>query len=144
MAQFFKPEWMIVYITLAYTIIYAFTLRSMQKQARDSRESFTKLAEIILANAKAAQKSADAANAQIQMMKDKERPRLSIELEPMKFRDEIPLLFLSLVEWKVRIYGQWMYLFYLKYLHLWAILLKTELSRLGLAIPVFPKFFLHR
>jgi hypothetical protein len=51
----------------------------MDKGAKDAQESGAKATEIALETAQAAQNSADASMAQIQMMKDKERGRLRIE-----------------------------------------------------------------
>jgi hypothetical protein len=72
----------------------------MEVQARDARESSAEATRIALATAKAAQKSAEAANAQIQMMKDKERPRIQVtalafaRISPYSL-SKIPLEFLN-------------------------------------------------
>jgi SOS-response transcriptional repressor LexA len=50
----------------------------METQAKDARESGVEATKIALTTAQAAEKSAEAANAQIQFMKNKERARISI------------------------------------------------------------------
>ena len=83
--RFLRPEWIVVYITAVYVVITAFMLVVIKQQADQMERQTT----IQAASVAAAQKSADAANAQIKAMKDKERARLSIrEVVP-------PLLFLK-------------------------------------------------
>jgi uncharacterized membrane protein YidH (DUF202 family) len=52
----------------------------MEQQAKDAQASGVQATKIALATAQAAQASADAAKAQIQMMRDKERARISVEI----------------------------------------------------------------
>lgn len=54
----------------------------------------------------AAQSSADAAKDQIQMVKDKERARLEIEIDEFIFKPNIKPFFLQKVNWRVRLHGQ--------------------------------------
>jgi hypothetical protein len=56
----------------------------METQAKDARESNAEATRIALATAKAAQKSAEAANAQIKLMKDRERARIAVEILPLE------------------------------------------------------------
>jgi hypothetical protein len=98
--QWRRPEWVIVYVTIGYAIIAGLTLwaikrqaDTMETQAADAKKSGADaLAAIkeqndnLLISAKAAtvmamasDKSAKAALAQIEMMKDKERARVEIK-----------------------------------------------------------------
>jgi hypothetical protein len=79
------PNWFLVIIAGVTGLFVYKTLRAikkqadiMEKQATEAQVSGVEATGIALATAQAAQKSADAANAQIQFMKDKERARLVI------------------------------------------------------------------
>ena len=61
---------------------------------------------ITLTTARSAQESAKAANAQIQMVKDKERARLEIEIDDFVSNQSLTLFFLQSVNWRVRLNGQ--------------------------------------
>lgn len=70
-----RPEWVIVYITAIYVFISAWMLIAIKTQAGQMEAQTAILRESVAA----AQKAANAANAQIQLIKDKERGRLRIE-----------------------------------------------------------------
>ncbi len=57
-------------------------------------------------SADAATSSADAANAQIQVMKDRERARLQIELEDFVFKSDTTWLLMQDIKWKITLHGQ--------------------------------------
>ncbi|MGD0548817.1 MAG: hypothetical protein ABR991_13510 [Terracidiphilus sp.] len=86
------PNWFLV-IVGGVTDWFVFkTLRAIKKQAdimenqaKDARESSAEATKIALATAQAAQKSADAAFAQVEMVKSKERAQLRIEFSEPDF-----------------------------------------------------------
>jgi hypothetical protein len=80
------PNWFLVVVGGVTGWFVYKTLRAIKKQAdimeaqaKDARESGAEATRIALATAKAAQKSADAAFAQIETLKAKERARIRIE-----------------------------------------------------------------
>ena len=77
--QFFVPEWVIVYITTIYVVITALMLIAIKRQGKYMKRQ----TDILEDSVTAAQTGANAAAAQIQMMKEKERARLSIEPLPL-------------------------------------------------------------
>jgi hypothetical protein len=83
--RFIRPEWVIVYVTVVYAILAWLTLRTIRKQAdwMGTQAGYMKdQTEVLRNSVAAAQASAEAAKAQIEMMKEKERARLSVKPPP--------------------------------------------------------------
>lgn len=123
--QFLGSEWVIVYVTVAYSLITLLMWRTikrqadiMDRQAREAKESSAQTFEVLkeqtdnaLISAKAATISAIAADesakaslAQIRMMKEKERGRLRLDFEDLDLT-RTPLINTVIVSFKICLDG---------------------------------------
>ena len=83
-----RPEWVIVYITAIYVVISALMFLAIKRQAGQMEAQTVligKQTDILDKSVAAAQRSADAAFAQMRLMKDKERARLSVSISADEF-----------------------------------------------------------
>jgi hypothetical protein len=85
---FLHPEWMIVWVTVVYTLMAYLTLKAikrqadtMETQAKDTRTSANAASVVTAETLASLKRQADSMDLQLQMMKGKDRGRLRIDLD---------------------------------------------------------------
>lgn len=89
---FLRPEWMIVWVTIAYVVTAYLTLLAIKQQAsimaqeaKDAKEAAAEAAATTALTLAAIKRQADSMEAQLLAMKSKERARLSVEIGDVEF-----------------------------------------------------------
>lgn len=102
--RFLRPEWVIVYITVLYAFIAWLTLiaikrqaNTMDQQSKDARDSAASAALVTEETLAALKRQADAMDRQNNAIRDREKPRLSVTLEAVSLRVEVPFVRFSLI-----------------------------------------------